>query len=145
MRIAIASDHGGLNLRAVLVTYLNEAGHVVHDMGPAESTSVDYPDYAAKVAAAVLEDAADRGVLVCGTGQGMAMSANKIPGVRAAVVSDTYSAQMAMEHNSARVLCLGERVLGPALAIACVEAWLNADFQGGRHQRRVDKINALGA
>lgn len=144
MKIAIASDHGGLNLRAVLVKHLDAAGHTVVDLGPDDSTSVDYPDYAAKVTGAVCSGDVDRGILVCGTGQGMAMSANKVTGIRAAVVSDTFSAQMAMEHNNAMVLCLGERILGPSLAVACVEAWLGAQFHGGRHERRVSKIEALG-
>ena len=144
MKIVIASDHGGLNLRGAIVRHLVEKGHDVQDLGPHESASVDYPDFARKVTDALLAKKADRGILVCGTGQGMAMSANQVQGIRAAVVSDTFSARMAMEHNEAKVLCLGERVLGPSLGVACVDAWLSAEFEGGRHLRRVEKINAMG-
>ena len=144
MKVVIASDHGGLTLRATLAEYLSSEGHEVHDLGPSDATSVDYPDYASKVTEAVLNGTAERGILVCGTGQGMAMSANKVKGIRAAVVSDSFSAQMAMEHNEAKILCLGERVLGPSLAKACVDVWLRAKFEGGRHERRVKKIEALG-
>ena len=144
MKIAIASDHGGLNLKGAIAQHLTELGHVVDDMGPSEPVSVDYPDFAQKVTSAVVSGAAERGILICGTGQGMAMAANKVRGIRAAVVSDTFSARMAMAHNEAKVLCLGERILGVSLGIACVDAWLTTEFEGGRHLRRVDKINALG-
>jgi len=143
MKIAIASDHGGLNLRAHLVEQLTEAGHELLDLGPKNNASVDYPDFAKLVTNAVLSGAVERGILVCGTGQGMAMAANKVPGIRAAVVSDTFSAKMAMEHNAACVLCLGERVLGVSLAQRCVEAWLGTSFEGGRHERRVRKIEGI--
>ena len=112
-------------------------------MGTHDSASIDYPDYAEVVARRVAAGQAERGVLVCGTGIGMSIAANKVDGVRAAVVSETFSAQMAMEHNDARVLCLGERVTGPSLAETCVAAWLQASFAGGRHERRVGKITAL--
>lgn len=144
MKIVIASDHGGLNLRSLLVEFLQHIGHDVEDLGPFDGSSVDYPDYANSVTRTILAGRADRGILVCGTGQGMAMSANKVSGIRAAVVSDTFSAAMAMEHNQAQVLCLGERVLGSSLAKACVNAWLDAKFEGGRHERRVQKIEDLG-
>jgi ribose 5-phosphate isomerase B len=140
MRIAIAADHGGYDLKNELVSKLEEAGHDVNDYGVNESTSVDYPDYARLVTGSVLGDGSDRGILVCGTGQGMAMSANKVAGIRAAVVSDPFSAEMAMAHNDARVLCLGQRVIGGSLAWLCVERWLNTKFEGGRHARRVGKI-----
>jgi ribose 5-phosphate isomerase B len=139
MKVVIASDHGGLNLRAALVEFLLGEGHEVEDLGPEDATSVDYPDFAGKVTRAILSGSAERGILVCGTGQGMAMSANKVKGIRAAVVSDSFSAQMAMEHNEAKVLCLGERVLGPSLAKTCVDVWLRSNFEGGRHERRVKK------
>ena len=143
MRIASGSDHGGLNLKNHLAAWLRELGHQVDDVGTHDSASIDYPDYAEVVARRVAAGQAERGVLVCGTGIGMSIAANKVDGVRAAVVSETFSAQMAMEHNDARVLCLGERVTGPSLAETCVAAWLQASFAGGRHERRVGKITAL--
>lgn len=141
MRVAIAADHGGFILKNELINKLKESGYEVVDHGVNGSESVDYPDYARLVTRSVLDGEAVRGVLVCGTGQGMAMSANKVPGIRAAVVSDPFSAQMAMAHNDARVLCLGQRVLGGSLAWLCLEAWLQSEFEGGRHARRVEKIS----
>ncbi len=141
MRIAIAADHGGYRLKNELVEHLKAAGYSVVDHGVNSAESVDYPDYARLVTGSVLSAAADRGILVCGTGQGMAMSANKVDGIRAAVVSDPFSAEMAMAHNDARVLCIGQRVVGTSLAWLCVETWLNTAFEGGRHARRVGKIN----
>jgi ribose 5-phosphate isomerase B len=142
MKIAIASDHAGLDFKALLGEHLASVGHEVADLGPQTKDSVDYPDFGKKVAKGVASGQYDRGVLVCGTGQGMAMTANKIPGVRAAVVQDVFSARMAMLHNDARVLCLGERVVGPGLATTLVDAWLASSFEGGRHARRVDKIES---
>ena len=144
MRIAIGSDHAGVDLKAILSAHLQSAGHTVTDVGPHDTASVDYPDYAHRVTDALVAGDVERGVLICGTGQGMAMSANKVPGVRAAVVSDTFSARMAMLHNDARVLCIGERVVGPGLALALLDAWLGATFEGGRHARRVGKIEGTG-
>jgi len=143
MRLAVGSDHGGRRLKDHVAERLRQAGHQVVDVGTDQDASVDYPDYAEKVARMVASGEVERGVLVCGTGQGMSISANKIPGVRAAVVSDAFSARMATEHNDARVLCLGERVIGFSLADTCVDAWLNATFEGGRHARRVGKMSAL--
>jgi ribose 5-phosphate isomerase B len=140
VRIAVGSDHAGLSLKKLVVAHLVSEGHDVYDAGTHTEASCDYPDFAHDVARRVVDGEAERGVLVCGTGQGMAMTVNKVPGVRAAVVADTFSARMASLHNDARVLCLGERVVGPGLALACVDAWLGAAFEGGRHQRRVDKI-----
>ena len=140
MRIAVGSDHAGLGLKNLVAAHLLSRGHDVVDVGTHEATSCDYPDFAREVALKVVGGDVDRGVLVCGTGQGMAMTANKVPGVRAAVVSDTFSATMAAAHNDAQVLCLGERVVGPGLAIACVDAWLTTAFEGGRHERRVAKM-----
>ena len=142
--VCIASDHAGFDLKEDIKNYLINKKVSIFDLGPYSDHSVDYPDYASKVLDALLGGNAERGILVCGTGQGMAMSANKVAGVRAAVVSDTFSAQMAMEHNQAKILCLGERVVGPSLALACVDTWLAANFQAGRHERRVNKIEALG-
>lgn len=143
MKLALGSDHGGLTLKNHLAVRLREQGHDVQDVGTHDRDSTDYPDYAAQVASLVVEGTADRGILVCGTGIGMSIAANKVRGVRAAVVSEPFSARMAAEHNDARVLCLGERVIGPALAELCVDAWLDAGFEGGRHARRVGKIVAL--
>lgn len=140
MKIAVGSDHAGLSLKRYLAEHLRAGGHEVVDLGTHDTASCDYPDFAHAVARAVVAGEAERGLLVCGTGQGMAMAANKVPGVRAAVVSDTFSARMATLHNDARVLCLGERVVGPGLAVACLDAWLDAAFEGGRHGRRVEKI-----
>lgn len=145
MRLAIGSDHGGMGLKGFLIDRLTELGHEVSDLGTYDKVSTDYPDYAEKVAMAVVQGDADRGILVCGTGIGMSIAANKVAGIRAAVVSDPFSARMAAEHNDARVLCLGERVLGLSLAELCVTAWLDAEFEGGRHARRVGKISALEA
>lgn len=143
MRFAVGSDHAGLNLKLALIEHLKGLGHAVEDVGTHSGASCDYPDFAAAVGRALQDDAADRGLLLCGTGVGMAIAANKLPGVRAAVVSDTFSARASREHNDANVLCLGERVVGLGLAQDILDAWLNASFEGGRHSRRVDKISAL--
>jgi ribose 5-phosphate isomerase B len=140
MRIALGSDHAGLDLKNALMEHLSKAGHEVADQGTHERTSCDYPDFAKAVAREVLDGSAERGLLVCGTGQGMAMTVNKIPGIRAAVVSDTFSAKMTAAHNDARVLCLGQRVVGVGLAIEILEAWLATPFEGGRHAARVAKL-----
>jgi len=140
MRIVLGADHGGVELKNHLAARLLQQGHSVEDLGTDGTDSVDYPDFAHAVAASVASDTADRGILVCGTGQGMAMSANKVHGVRAGVVADVFSARMIVEHNNAQVLCLGARVLGPSLAEALVDAFLGASFEGGRHARRVGKI-----
>jgi ribose 5-phosphate isomerase B len=142
MRIALAADHGGVDLKTALAERLRDAGHDVVDHGTDGSVSVDYPDFARKVTAAVLAGEADRGILICGTGQGMAMSANKVPGIRAGVCADPFSARMIAEHNNAQVLCLGARVLGVELAWAVAESYLGATFAGGRHQRRVSKMES---
>lgn len=140
MRIAIGSDHAGLDLKLAIADHLKAKGHEPVDVGTHERASCDYPDFARLVAASVTEGSSERGILVCGTGQGMAMTVNKLPGVRAAVVSDTFSAKMAAAHNDARVLCLGQRVVGLGLAIEIVDAWLVTPFEGGRHAARVAKI-----
>lgn len=147
MRIHLGSDHGGVAFRRVLAAHLREAGHtIVSEVGPEDTaTSVDYPDVATEVCARLLADRADAGpdalgILVCGTGQGMAMAANKVPGIRAAVVSDPFSARMAREHNDANILCLGERILGIELAKILVDEFLRTSFAGGRHARRVAKL-----
>jgi len=144
MRIAIASDHGGYHLKADIADLITRMGHVCDDLGTHSAEAVDYPDYARTVANGVAEGAYDRGILICGTGQGMAIAANKIKGVRAAVCQDEYSARMSRGHNDANVLCLGERVLGSGLAEHIVKVWLETDFSGEhRHRRRLGKIAAL--
>ncbi len=143
MRIATGSDHAGLALKQGLREYLESEGHTVTDLGTHTKESCDYPDYAAEVARAVVDGDADFGLLLCGTGVGMCMAANKVAGIRAAVVSDSFSARATRQHNDANVLCMGERVVGQGLAREILAAWLDAEYEGGRHQRRIDKISAL--
>jgi ribose 5-phosphate isomerase B len=138
----VGSDHAAVELRTAIAAHLRGMGHVVEVRGPDENGSVDYPDIANPIAREVATGDVDRAVLVCGTGQGMAMTANKVPGVRAALVADEFSARMATLHNDARVLCMGARVIGVGLALSCVDAWLGESFEGGRHARRVGKIEA---
>lgn len=140
MRIAIGSDHAGLRLKTALLPRLSELGHTVLDVGTHGDASVDYPDFAQQVARKVADGTADRGVLVCGTGQGMAIAANKVPGVRAGCVSDPFSARMLVEHNDAQIVAFGQRVIGEGLALECLDAFLSATFAGGRHANRVAKI-----
>ena len=143
MKLVCGSDHAGLRLKEELKKHLEEKGITVHDVGTHSNESVDYPDFAVQVANEVARHEADLGLLVCGTGIGMAITANKIAGVRAASVSDTFSAHASREHNDANVLCIGERVVGLGLAKDILDAFLGAQFQGGRHTGRVAKINAL--
>ena len=141
--IALGADHAGLTLKEVVKTWLAGDGHQVLDLGTHTADSVDYPDYAAAVTDALLTGAAERGILVCGTGIGMAMAANKVPGVRAAACADAYTARMAREHNDANVLALGARILSPEAAIEIVRVWLETAFAGDRHIRRLAKLAAL--
>ena len=141
--LAIASDHGGLGLKNIIGEWLAQKGIDYEDMGTFSEESVDYPDYGALVARAVVEGRAERGILVCGTGIGMSIVANKFPGIRAALVHDEFTAKMAGEHNCANILVLGGRVLEASHACELVRIWLNTPFAGGRHQRRLDKIAAL--
>lgn len=143
MRIVAGSDHAGLSLKRQLVEHLRKQGHEVEDLGTHEAASCDYPDFAEKVARAVAAGDARFGLLCCGTGQGMAMAANRVPGVRAAVCADSFSARATRNHNDANVLCLGERVIGAGVAADIVDAFFAADFEGGRHSGRVAKITAL--
>ena len=138
MKIALGSDHGGFALKREIADWLKEAGHEVLDLGNEGTASVDYPDYADKVCRAVLSGDCARGILVCGTGIGMSMVANRHRGIRAALCHDAFTARMSREHNDANVLCLGGRVLGPALALDIVAVWLATAFEGGRHQRRIN-------
>ena len=135
MRIAIGSDHGGFELKQFLVSVLEKDGHQVDDCGCSTDASVDYPDFADKVCTAVLSGDVSAGILVCGTGIGMSMAANRYHGIRAALCHDEYTARMSREHNDANVLCLGDRVLGKGVAAAVVDVWLGSSFQGGRHQQ----------
>ena len=141
--IAIGCDHGGINLKETIKSFLTEKGLEYKDFGTHNTESCDYPDYAAAVCNAVAGGECDKGILVCGTGIGMSMAANKVKGIRAAHVTDTYSARMTKEHNNANVICLGERITGVDLALEIVNAYLEAEFQGGRHQRRIDKVMEL--
>jgi ribose 5-phosphate isomerase B len=138
--IAVGSDHGGLELKQAICQMLQVRGLACEDYGTNGPASVDYPDFGAKVAAAVAEAKVDAGILICGTGIGMSIIANKYPGVRAALVHDDFTAQMAKEHNNANILILGGRVLSTADAVRLVEVWLDSRFEGGRHQGRLDKI-----
>ncbi len=141
--IAIAGDHAGRELKDILTAFMTELGHDVTDMGPDSDDSVDYPDYGIPVATKVSKGEVDRGVLVCGTGIGMSIVANKFDHVRAALVSDTFAARMSREHNDANVLVIGGRVVGKLLAKEIVRTWLTTDFAAGRHQRRLDKITEI--
>jgi RpiB/LacA/LacB family sugar-phosphate isomerase len=144
MRIAIASDHAGFKLKQDLVKYLGELGHTVVDLGTNSEDPVDYPDYAAAIGHAVLEGAAERGVLICGSGVGASVAANKLKGIRASICHDTYSAHQGVEHDHMNVLVLGARVIGPALGRELATAFLHATFSGEeRHVRRLNKIKAL--
>ena len=140
MKIAVASDHRGFSVKGKILARLAELGHEGLDFGPESSQSVDYPDYAAKVAAAVSSGQVDRGILICGTGMGMCIVANKFPGVRAAPCHDDLTAEMSRLHNDANVLCLSADLLGDRLVNRMVEIWLKTDFEGGRHARRLEKI-----
>lgn len=143
MRIAIGADQGGYELKQPIAEFLIAEGHEVSDLGIYRLESVDYPDIAALVARAVAAGEAERGIIICGTGIGVSLAANKVRGIRAALCTDCYMARMAREHNDAQVLCLGGRVLGVGLALDIVRVFFASTFLGGRHARRVDKISAL--
>lgn len=144
MVIAVGSDHAGFELKEFLKLYLAEGGHRVLDMGTISPASTDYPDYAELVARAVSTGEAERGILVCGTGVGMAMAANKVPGVRAAFCPDLFTARMSREHNDANVLTLGARITAREFAREILDLWLTTKFSGGeRHVRRIEKIHAI--
>lgn len=140
MKVIIASDHGGVNLKASVVQKLKDNGVDVTDLGPDNTNSVDYPDYAKPAAQKVASGEFDRGILICGTGIGMSIAANKVKGIRCALVHDTFSAHATREHNNSNMLAMGERVIGPGLADDIVNIWLNTEYEGGRHERRVCKI-----
>jgi len=140
MRIAVGADHAGLHVKEAIKTYLEGAGHTVTDAGTWSEESVDYPDYAKKVAEAVAHGEAELGILACGSGIGMAMAANKVGGIRAASVNDLITARVAREQNNANVLSIGGRLVDGTQAVEIVRAFLAANFKGGRHQRRLDKV-----
>lgn len=141
--LAIGSDHGGFSLKEKIKEFLEQQGIPYEDFGTYNSESVDYPDYAKKVAEAVASGKCERGILCCGTGIGVSIAANKVKGIRAAHCHDTFSARYSREHNDANILTLGERVIGPGLALEIVDVWLKSSFNGGRHARRVDKIRKM--
>lgn len=141
--IVIGSDHGGLNLKAALKSYLTRREIQVTDIGTDNDASVDYPKFGLKVAEMVASGAIEKGILICGTGIGMSLVANKVPGIRAALVTDVFMARMAKEHNNANILVLGGRVLDEQKACDLVGAWLDATFEGGRHQGRLDMISEV--
>lgn len=141
--IAIGADHGGFELKNKIVKWLEENGYDVKDFGIHENKSVDYPDIAEVVCKSITSGECDKGILVCGTGIGISIAANKIKGIRAAVCGDIYSAAMTKRHNNANVITLGGRVVGEDVGIEIVKAWLTNEFEGGRHQNRIDKITKL--
>jgi len=140
--IAVASDHAGFDLKEILKRDLQQAGHDVLDLGTHSTASVDYPDFGFAMAKTIASGQAERGVLVCGSGIGISIAANKVPGVRAALCHDAFTAEKAREHNDANVISLGERLLSEELAIAIVDTWLTTPFEGGRHARRIAEIDA---
>lgn len=143
MKVAVASDHGGLNIKEEIVKLLEEKGVEYTDFGPVKGCgSVDYPDYAFDVAEKVAAGTFDRGILICGTGIGMSIAANKVKGIRCALVHDTFSAKATRLHNDSNVIAMGERVIGAGLAREIVATWLFEDYEGGRHENRVNKIKA---
>lgn len=143
MRIAIGSDHGGIILKPAILDYLKSNSIEVIDVGTYDNESVDYPVYAKSVGDLIISGKADKGILLCGTGIGISIAANKIKGIRAAVVTNVFCAEKCAEHNNANVLCMGGRVITPAEAVEFVDVWLKTPFAGGRHQQRVDMISKL--
>lgn len=143
MKIAIGCDHGGFQLKNDIIAFLKENGYEVKDFGTYSEESCDYPDYAIKVAEAVAAKDYNFGIIICGTGIGVNIVANKVPGIRAALCSDTFSAHATREHNDANILTMGQRVVGPGLALDIVKTFLTSEFQGDRHIKRIDKITAI--
>ncbi len=141
--LVIASDHGGLQLKEHILAYLSARGLEFKDLGTDNGDSVDYPDFGAKVARAIARDEADKGILICGTGIGMSIVANKFPGVRAALVWDDVTAELSKKHNNANIIVVGGRVQTPKAACRMVGIWLDTAFEGGRHQQRLDKITQI--
>ena len=144
-KIAIASDHGGFDLKESIIAHLLNTVWEVDDLGPHSRDSVDYPDYGVKLVEEVAEKKVDRGIVICGTGIGMSIVVNRFPGIRGTLCSDVFTAKLCREHNNSNILVLGGRVIGEGLAAEIVNTWLNTPFEGGRHQRRLDKINQIDA
>jgi ribose 5-phosphate isomerase B len=144
-KIGLASDHGGFDLKESVIAHLLNTGWEVDDLGPHSGDSVDYPDYGIKLAEAVAEKKVDRGIVICGTGIGMSIVVNRYPGIRGTLCSDVFTAKLCREHNDSNILIMGGRVIGKGLAAEIVNTWLNTPFEGGRHQRRLDKINQIDA
>ncbi|MFX3624425.1 MAG: ribose 5-phosphate isomerase B [Ectobacillus sp.] len=146
MKVVVASDHGGINIRKEIISLLEEMGIEHIDLGcECETGSVDYPDYAFPAAEMVAKGEVDKGILICGTGIGMSIAANKVKGVRCALVHDTFSAKATREHNDSNMLAMGERVIGPGLAREIARVWLTTNYEGGRHENRVGKIKTYEA
>ena len=143
MRIAVGSDHGGLRLKNEIIEYLQKNNYQLKDFGTHTEESCDYPDIARPLAEAVAAGEFDKGILICGTGIGIGIAANKVKGIRAALCHDCFSAKASREHNDANILTMGERVIGTGLALQIVEIWLSTDFEGGRHKNRVAKISEI--
>jgi len=142
-KIALASDHGGFDLKESVIAHLLNTGWEVDDLGPHSGDSVDYPDYGIKLAEAVAEKKVERGIVICGTGVGMSIVVNRYPGIRGTLCSDVFTAKLCREHNDSNILIMGGRVIGKGLAAEIVNTWLNTPFEGGRHQKRLDKINQI--
>lgn len=145
MKIAVASDHRGVRVKGQILAQISELGHEGLDFGPSDDASVDYPDFAAQVSREVSQHHVDRGILICGTGMGMCIAANKFAGVRAVTCHDDVTAEMSRRHNDANVMCLSADMIGDKLLNRIVELWLRTDFEGGRHARRIEKIEAIEA
>ena len=143
MKVAIGSDHGGLILKDAIIKHLQSKGYEVKDFGTYTEASCDYPDYALKVSEAIVDGDFELGVLICGTGLGISIAANKVRGIIAAPVSDTFSAEMARKHNNANIVALGARVVGEGLALKIIDAFFDSEFEGGRHALRVGKIQKI--
>ena len=144
-KIVIASDHGGFDLKESIISVLLKKGLEIDNLGTHSTDSVDYPDYGIKLAQAIIDKKFVRGILICGTGVGMSIVVNRFPGIRGTLCSDVYTAKMCREHNDSNVLIMGGRVIEVGLAIEILNIWLNTKFEGGRHQRRLDKINEIDA
>lgn len=143
MKVAIASDHGGFELKEIITDYLSDEGIEFVDYGTDSPNSVDYPDFGTAVAQAVANKEFDRGIVICGTGIGMSIAANRVRGIRCALCTDSYSARMSRMHNNANMIALGGRVVGPGLALDIVRIFLETEFEGGRHERRINKIDDI--
>lgn len=140
MRVALTSDHAGIELKSILIEHLEKKGYEIVDVGPNVKESVDYPDYAHKMCDIIISKEVDLGIAICGTGIGMSIACNKVKGIRASLCSEPYSARLTRNHNDSNVLCLGARVIGEELAKEIVDIYLKAEFEGGRHQNRIDKL-----